>query len=257
MASESNKRRRGSDVVTVYGRRAVEEAISSPHTEVQRTALSVRAPGAYKAAFLDLCRDAGISEPEMLRDDEIGRISGDPRHAQGVVARVRLKNVTDVGPFAEERAGARQPTRLLALDGVTNPQNIGMIVRTAMAAGVSGVLWPASGSPWVNGLVIKASAGTVYGCTVVRCATLAEGIESLRASGFVSFGLDMGGESCFEHEPPHRAVYVVGSEAEGLSAGVRSVVDGVLSVPMAAGVESLNAAMAAGLLCYAIGSHGR
>ena len=254
MSSNANQRERGNPSVTVFGRRAVEEAIVTPEAEVERVAVSGRTPKEYRKALRALCHERGMAMPDELDEREIGRLSGDPRHDQGVVARVRLTRVMDLDEFIVSRHGpaSREPTRLIGLDGVTNPQNVGMIVRSAMAAGMTGVLWPASGSPWVSGLIIKASAGVVYRTPIVRCGSLVEALWELRAKGYETHGLAMDGTTLDEHDPAHRAVYLVGAEATGLSDEVLAELDGRLSIPMANGVESLNAAVAASLVCYRV-----
>jgi len=120
------------------------------------------------------------------------------------------------------------------------------------------MVWPTVGSPWVSGLVVKASAGTVFRLPIVRCARLAEGLWALKAAGFELVGLAMeGGEPIGVHEARHRAVYVVGSEAEGLSEEVAGLMDRFVRIPMAPDVESLNAAVAASLVCFRVGEAGR
>lgn len=254
MSSNANQRDRGNPSITVFGRRAVEEAITTPEVIVESVAISTRAPKDYRKALRALCHERDMPMPEEVPEQEVARRSGDPRNDQGVCADARLTLVTDVDRFVEEHQGrrAREPVRLMGLDNVTNPQNVGMIVRSALASGMSGVLWPTAGSPWVNGLVIKASAGTLYRCPIVRCATMLEGVWTLRAAGYTINGLAMDGVPVNDHTPAHRSVYLVGAEATGLTAGVLAELDERLSIPMANGVESLNAAVAASLVCFGV-----
>lgn len=254
MSSNANQRERGNPSVTVYGRRAVEEAIVTDTVEVEHVAVSGRTPKDYRKALRAMCHERDMPMPDEVTEQEVARLSGDPRHDQGVVARVRLTNVMDLDEFITSRTGpaSREPTRLIGLDGVTNPQNVGMIVRSALAAGMTGVLWPSVGSPWVNGLIIKASAGTVYRCPIVRCATLVEALWELKSKGYETQGLAMDGVPLDEHTPQHRAVYLVGAEATGLTDEVLAELDGRLSIPMHNDVESLNAAVAASLVCFSV-----
>ncbi|MEM1422425.1 MAG: RNA methyltransferase [Planctomycetota bacterium] len=254
MSSNANQRERGNPSITVYGRRAVDEAIVAPGVEVEHVWVSTRVPKEYRKALRAMCHERGMPMPEDASERDVSQLSGDPRHDQGVVARVRLTNVVDLDEFILSRHGkaSREPTRLIGMDGVTNPQNVGMIVRSAMAAGMTGVLWPSSGTPWVNGLIIKASAGMVYRCPIVRCGPLVEALWELRAKGYDTYGLAMDGRAIDEHDAPHRAVYLVGAEATGLTEEVLAELDGKLSIPMSNGVESLNAAVASALLCYRV-----
>jgi 23S rRNA (guanosine2251-2'-O)-methyltransferase len=161
--------------------------------------------------------------------------------------------VIEVEAWLAETTGraARRALRVLALDGVTNSQNVGMVVRSVVGAGLDGLLWPVAGQPWVNGLVMRAAAGALFHCPILRCGTLLEGLAALQAAGFEVFGLDGAArDSLFAHPPPHRAAYVLGSESEGLSDAVRAVVDHPVAIPMPGRLESLNVAVAAGLVCF-------
>lgn len=241
------------NTITVYGRRAVLEALATETVAVERVAVAKQTPADFRAELARACRARSV-DPETLPLPEIGAITGDSRNDQGVAALIRLREVTEAEAFTESLTGARAgvPTRVIALDTITNPQNVGMVVRSAAAAGVSAMLWPRAGMPWVNGLVIKASAATVYRTPVVRCHTLVEGLFTLKRSGFTLFGLVAGeGESLFEVSPPHRACFVIGGEVSGISPEVLDVLDRRVSIPMAPGVESLNAAVAAAFVCYA------
>ena len=250
---------RGQTHITVYGRRAVLEALAAKTVETIAVTVAQETPAPFRKELAGACRARGV-EPTVANFAEVGRLSGDARNDQGVVARIRLMNVTEVDAFVQGLTGAAaaRPVRIIALDAVTNPQNIGMIVRSAAAAGIDAILWPGAGSPWVSGLIIKASAATVYGFAIIRCHTLAEGLYELKAAGFTLFGLaSEAGANLFELRPPHRAAFVVGSETEGLSPEIDALMDERLSIPMAPGIESLNVAAAATLVCFAATGAGK
>lgn len=118
-------------------------------------------------------------------------------------------------------------------------------------AGLDGILWPLVDQPWINGLVVRAAAGSIFECPIVRCESLQTGLATLQAAGFSCVGLDASAErSLFATDPAHRAVFVLGSEALGLSEGVGGLLDDRVSIPMAGPLESLNVAVAAGLVCF-------
>lgn len=247
-----NRNWRGTTSITVYGRRAVMEALDAPDVSVEFVRVAEQVPGEFRAELAERCRQ---SEVELEKSNYAGvtKLSGDTRHDQGVVARIKLNNVIELEDWTATLHGKRAavPTRLLAMDTITNPQNLGMIVRSAVAAGVSGILWPRVGCPWVNGLVIKSSAATVYRVPIVVCHDLAGAIGHLQGVGFHAAGLEAdGGHDLFEHTPKHRAVFVIGSETTGISPEVLDLLDERLAIPMAGGVESLNAAVAAALVCF-------
>jgi len=238
--------------IVVFGRRVVQEALVLEQVEPLELRVAERTPGELRHALHAAARARGL-EAQVVHAREVSALSGEPRHDQGIVLRLRLQQVMEVESFLASRTGksARAATRVLAFDGLTNSQNIGMIVRSALASEIDALLWPVAGVPWINGLVVKASSGTVLRAPVVRCHTLAEGLAAFQGAGFECLGLDAGGDhSLFELEASHRLVVAVGNETHGLSADVRSQLDGTFSIPMGGGVESLNAAVAASLVCY-------
>jgi 23S rRNA (guanosine2251-2'-O)-methyltransferase len=245
-------RQRGNPEIVVFGRHPVEEALASEGVEVLEAAIAKSRTAEDRRGFARLAESRGVSAQELSRE-AMSRLTGAPRHDQGVAARVRLLRVAELSAFIEGLKGraARRPTRLLGLDGVTNSQNVGMIVRSVAGSGLDGLLWPLEGQPWVNGLVVRAAAGSIFECPIVICDTLSTGLAELHAAGFASFGLEAGaGVSLFERAPPHRAIFVLGSESHGLSPGVKSQLDALVSIPMAGRLESLNVAVAAGLVCF-------
>jgi len=249
---------RGSTSIIIYGRRAVEEAFASDQVKVERVWTADTLSKDVKRPFADVCRAKG-AQFDGVPEQEVHRITGDARHDQGIAAAIVLEGVREVDAYCQGLKGkaAAKPSRLIALDGVNNPQNVGMIARSALGAGMSAILWPTVGSPWVSALVIKASAGTLFRMPIVRCGRLAEGLWELKRAGFELVGLAMrGAEALHLHEPKHRAVYVVGSESEGLSEEIGNLMDRFVRIPMAPGVESLNAAVAASLVCFRVGDVG-
>ncbi len=244
--------RRGTSEIIVFGRHPVEAALRSAWVEVASVQCVRARSAAERDALRRLCHAKDVPYEEISRP-AMDDVTGAPRHDQGVAARVRLLRVIDLDAWIAQTKGraARQPMRVLALDGVTNSQNVGMIVRSVVAAGLDGLLWPMKGQPWVNGLVVRAAAGAIFECPIVLCDTLASGLSLLQGAGFASFGLEAGASrSLFDLVPPHRAVFVLGSESQGLSPEVGEALDERLSIPMAGPVESLNVAVAAGLVCY-------
>jgi len=252
MAMSRRDLRRGDTEITVFGRHPVWDAIRSQGVEVREVKLLKGRTTVDRRALRHAAVSAGIPFDEISRD-ELNRYTGAPRHDQGVAARLRLMRVIEVEAFVEASKGraARRPIRVIALDGVTNSQNVGMVVRSVVGAGLDGLLWPVVGQPWVNGLVVRAAAGAVFECPIVRCESLTAGLASLQAAGFSSFGLDAGAtRSLFEVDPVHRGVFILGSESTGLSEEVRGMLDERLAIPMAGPLESLNVAVAAGLVCF-------
>jgi 23S rRNA (guanosine2251-2'-O)-methyltransferase len=252
-AHESSRdSQRGHPETLVFGRHPVEEALRSEGAVVHEVAIVKGRTPADRKQLRRLTSELGIPFREISRE-EMTRWTDAPRHDQGVAARVRLLKVTDLDAFLAGRTGraAREPARILALDGVTNSQNVGMVVRSVVGAGLDGLLWPMAGQPWINGLVVRAAAGAIFECPIVCCETLAIGIGKLQGAGFVCTGLDSGAQrSLFAVPASHRAAFVLGGEALGMSQEVRGMLDACVSIPMAGRLESLNVAVTAGLVAY-------
>ena len=166
--------------------------------------------------LLSTARARGV-EVERGSAERIHRISRNAKHDQGVAADVINRRMSSVEEWLAAGEPSSEPGRpvLLALDGVTTPANVGMILRTATAMGVAGVVLPRRGCPEVGPLVIKASAGVALRAPILRCHRLSEGLGVLREAGFALVGLDAQGEGLREAPLPRRAVYVLGNETRG------------------------------------------
>lgn len=143
---------------------------------------------------------------------------------------------------------------LLALDGVTDPHNLGAILRSAAAAAVDGVLLPERRSAMVNETVVRASAGTAGRVPVARVVNLGRALDDLKAAGGWIYGLAAGeGSRNYLAEPFDRAtVLVMGAEGEGLHLKIRERCDRLLHIPMPGGVESLNVSAAAAVTLFRV-----
>ena len=143
---------------------------------------------------------------------------------------------------------------VVALDGVTDPRNLGAVVRSVAAFGGHGVVLPERRSAGMTASAWKTSAGAAARVPVARVPNLTRALEALQKAGFFVLGLDMDGDVelpglALATEP---VVVVVGSEGKGLSRLVRETCDQVVSIPMSSAVESLNAGVAAGVTLYEI-----
>ena len=138
------------------------------------------------------------------------------------------------------------------LDRLTNPANVGMILRSATAAGLDGVLLPRRGLPAIDPLVVKASAGVAFRAPVLRAATVEEGCAALRRGGVrACSGWTRAGRRCSRRTLPARVALVLGNETErSVRVGARRCCDGLLAIPMHAGVESLGVASAGAVAAF-------
>jgi 23S rRNA (guanosine2251-2'-O)-methyltransferase len=232
--------------LVLYGRQPVREALANEQVEVEQVLLSRRARDVDDIAELAARRSVPL---RWVSPEKITRMSGNGRHDQGVVATVAVAAV------AELSAGSPPQVPVLVLDGVTNPGNVGMIIRTAAAFGF-GVVLPRAGSPDIGPLVVKASAGVALSAALWRCDTAESAVAALREAGFRVLGLSAGAgvpvadrAKSLDDGP---VALVLGNETSGVSVAV----DEAVAIPMGGGVESLNVAVAAGIACYALGRAG-
>lgn len=157
----------------------------------------------------------------------------------------------DVANRVKEKGNA---ALVLALDGVTDPHNLGAILRSAAAVAVDGVLLPERRSAQVNETVIRASAGTAGRVPVCRVVNLGRALDDLKEAGAWIYGLAAGeGSRDYLGEPFDRAtVLVLGAEGEGLHLKIRERCDGLLHIPMPGGIESLNVSAAAAVTLFRV-----
>ncbi len=235
--------------VTVYGRKPVLEALTDPTLTVDKVVAADRASGSSLDEILDAAATRAVPV-QRVSAHRVKVLAGNGRHDQGVLADVvaRRMRPLDVALAAGLRAGS---AGVLVLDGLTNPANVGMILRTATAAGLDGIVLPRRGVPAIDPLVIKASAGVAFHAPVLRVATSQQACHRLADAGFAVLGLSgTGSASLYGSAPPRQVAYVLGNETTGLSGEVRRELTGWVSIPMAGGVESLNVASAAAVVCF-------
>ena len=238
--------------ITVYGRKPVQEALDDADLRVDKVVLADDARGEPIRAILAAARDRGVPV-QRASAHRVKVLAGNGRHDQGVLADVVAPRMQPVDEFlaALNSPGlSNDPAAVLVLDRVTNPANVGMVLRSATAAGLDGVLLPRRGAPAIDPLVVKASAGVAFRAPVLRAATAEEGCAGLRDGGFTVLGLDATGASLLDADLPRRVALVLGNETDGLSPAVRALCGGLLAIPMEGGVESLNVASAGAVAAF-------
>ena len=199
---------------------------------------------------LQIAAEAGIPVLETTRS-ELDRLTDDAVH-QGLAVQVPPYDYAHPKDFIDsDLPGA---PLVVALDSITDPRNLGAIVRSVAAFGGHGVVVPNRRSAGMTASAWKTSAGAAARTPVARASNLVRALEDYREAGFFVIGLDMDGDV----ELPglelatSPLVVVVGSEGKGLSRLVREACDQIVSIPMSSSVESLNAGLAAGVTLYEI-----
>jgi len=242
----------GSAPELVAGRNAVLEALRAG---VPATALHVgpRLDSDERIGqAVMLAADAGIPIVEAGRA-ELDRITGGAVH-QGLALRIRRYSYADPGDLVEVARAAGQQPLIVALDGVTDPRNLGAVARSAAAFGGHGIVVPTRRSAGVTSGAWKASAGALAKVPVAQTANLARALAAYAADGLFVVGLAADGPADIADlelaDSP--LVIVVGSEGKGLSRLVEQHCDEVARIPITGSAESLNAGLAAGIALYAV-----
>jgi 23S rRNA (guanosine2251-2'-O)-methyltransferase len=201
-----------------------------------------------------LAADAGIPLIEAGRA-ELDRLTGGAVH-QGLALKIRPYDYAHPADLLDRARERDEPPLIVALDSVTDPRNLGAIVRSVAAFGGHGVLVPARRSASVSAGAWKASAGTLARVPVARAPNLAQALASYQEAGLFVAGLDGQGQTPLGElglaEGP--LVLVVGSEGHGLSRLIAQRCDVLVRIPIAAQAESLNAGVAAGIALYSVAS---
>jgi 23S rRNA (guanosine2251-2'-O)-methyltransferase len=225
------------------------EVLGDPSLVVDKVVLADGVDREAVRTFTAAARSRGL-ELQRASAQRVKVLAGNGRQDQGVLADVVAPRMRPLEHFLDDLSPDAD-ARVLVLDGLTNPSNVGMILRSATGAGLEGVLLPRRGAPSIDPLVVKASAGVAFRAPVLRARSAADGLAALAEAGFVLLGLDGPAEtSLFDAELPGRVALVVGGETDGLTDAVRAELHGTVTIPLAPGVESLNAACAATLACF-------
>ncbi len=204
---------------------------------------------------LKIATERGIPILETPRG-ELDRLTDDAVH-QGLALQVPPYDYAHPSELVDPQS--RGIPLIVALDGITDPRNLGAIIRSVAAFGGHGVVVPARRSVGMTASAWKTSAGAAARIRVAQATNLTRALEDYRKSGFFVIGLDMDGDV----ELPaldladQPLVVVVGSEGKGLSRLVRETCDQIVSVPMSSAVESLNAGIATGVTLYEIARQRR
>jgi 23S rRNA (guanosine2251-2'-O)-methyltransferase len=232
----------------VAGRNAVVEALRA---SIPATTLYV-AHGVDRDDRIDEARKIavgrGIAVLEAERP-ELDRLTGGAPH-QGLALVVPPFSYTDAGDLLRRALEAPEPALIVALDGVTDPHNVGAVARSAAAFGAHGLVLPERRAAGVTPAAWKASAGTLARLPVARVTNLVRCLTSYAEAGLMVAGLDGRGEIDLDalELASGPVVIVVGAEGKGLSRLVTQTCDLTVRIPLASDVESLNASVAAGIV---------
>jgi 23S rRNA (guanosine2251-2'-O)-methyltransferase len=220
----------------------VVEALRAQHP-LDRVLIAKGAGGPRLQEIIDLARRASV--PVRFEPREaLERLAGGVAH-QGVVALGSAKRLSMLDDIPAEAQ------LLVALDGVEDPHNLGAIIRTAHAAGASGVVIPERRAAGLTEVVAKAAAGALEYLPLVRVTNINQALEQLKRRGFWIYGLDEREPRNYDEVPYNTpTVFVLGGEGKGLHEQVRKHCDVLVRIPMAGYIASLNVSVAAGVALF-------
>ncbi len=229
------------------GRNPIREALKAGRDIEKLLVLKGELSGSARE-IVQMAREAHIvvQEVEKIRLDELAH------NHQGLVAFASAYQYSTVEAMLEAAAQKNEDPFLILLDGVTDPHNLGAIIRSAECVGAHGVIVPERRSVGLTPAAVKASAGAVEHMKVARVVNLSRTIEELKERNIWTYALDMDGMDYEKVNFKGGVALVVGSEGEGVSRLVVEHCDQKVSLPMAGHIDSLNASVAAGVMMYRV-----
>ena len=229
------------------GRNPVKEAIKAGR-EIERILISNGPNDGSVREIAAQARKNGVlvQEVDRIRLDKISKTGVH----QGIIAFVAAKEYCEVDDILNYAAQKGEDPFVFILDGITDPQNLGSIIRSAECAGVHGIIIPKRRAVGLTPVVAKASAGAIEYMRIAKVTNISQTIESLKRKGMWIFGAAMDGESCVKTNLCGSVGIVIGSEGSGISQNVRKNCDRMIALPVRGNVDSLNAAVSAAVIMY-------
>ena len=230
---------------TVYGVHAVTDSLRENLGNKLYIQDDIRGKNVDKLKELASEKKVGIS---FVSKDKLKEMSDGGVH-QGFVLKTSTyayKELSDLLAITQELDNPL----LIIIDGLTDPHNLGSILRTADATGVSGIIIPKHRSVGVTPVVVKTSTGAVNHMPIARVTNLSQTLDKLKDAGFWIFGTDMNGTPHQKWQTQGKLALIIGAEGAGITPNIKKQVDEMITIPMVGHVQSLNAGVAAGILMY-------
>ena len=234
---------------TLYGRNTVIEILSDNQLLIHRVHLAQsNRPGDSILQIRALCESRGIPVLQHTKQ-ALSRISKNSRQDQGVAIDIVAPKHTLLDDYVLEAHHHNE--EFFLLEGITNPQNLGMIIRSVAASPMTGIILPTQGCAKLDPLVYKASAGCLLKTQILKSSTTKHALEVLRKAKFQIIGLDGSAiQTVSEVQKRSKTVFLLGNESAGLSDEALNACDQVIHIPMRNDVESLNVAVTAGIIAF-------
>ncbi len=240
------------------GRNPVREALKAGRT-IEKAWVLKPASGSYDRPLYELITDirkqGGVINE--VNADTMSRISQTFGH-QGIIVQTAVHTYVELNELLAMAGESGEPPFFLVLDKIQDAYNLGSILRVADASGAHGVIFPKRRSVGLSALVAKASAGAIEHVPCCRVNNLAQALETMKKAGIWIAGTDAAGRDVYtESDLSGPLAVVIGSEGQGLSPATAGHCDFLLSIPMRGAVNSLNAAVAGGVIAFEIARQRR
>ncbi|MFB3926387.1 MAG: 23S rRNA (guanosine(2251)-2'-O)-methyltransferase RlmB [Syntrophales bacterium] len=234
----------------IYGMNPVTELLESDSGRIEKIVIARGRGGASVQKVIDLARLKGI-RIEFKERGEVERIGG--AKSQGILCFCKDFAYSSVDDVIANRHRLYEKSLILILDSITDPQNLGSLVRSGCFFGANGIIIPADRAAPVTPAAIKASAGAAYRLPVAKVVNIAAVLDDLKKRGFWIYGTDPhGGEESHVPDYDEDIGLVMGSEGRGIRPLVKKKCDRMLFIGGAGQTESLNVAVAAGIVLHQI-----
>ncbi len=232
----------------IYGRNSIIEALEAGRT-MDKILIQEGLRHTHSGLIRNLAKERGIVY-QFVDKRKLDKMTDGENH-QGVVALAAAHKYAELSDILAAAKAKNEPPFIIITDGITDPHNLGSIIRTANASGAHGVIIPKNRSVSLSSVVAKVSAGAVEYTPVARVTNIAQTIALLKKEGLWIAGTALEADDyCYQSDLTGPLGIVIGSEGEGMSRIVREHCDFLIKIPMLGRIESLNASVAAGVLMY-------
>jgi 23S rRNA (guanosine2251-2'-O)-methyltransferase len=239
------------DTIYIFGKNAVLGALENRPDTIER--VFIENGKVFDKDYEKKVQDAIAKnkiKKELVSTGDLSRDMQAANH-QGILAKVRVNDLTVDFDYFIENLEIDSNTCLVLLGELQDVQNVGSIIRNAVAFGVAGILIPEHDQAQVNGTVVKVSAGTAFSIPLVKINNVNNCIEKLKEKRFWIYGLDMFGEkSLYEENFTEATCFVIGNEGDGIRQKTKEACDMLLTIPMSTNAESLNASVSTAIALY-------
>jgi len=241
--------------VFIYGKNAVIESLAAG-AEIEKIYILFGTNDAFIKKINALAKKSGV--PVVVYDKSKFKflensLEDNSAKTQGIIAQKSIISYSSIEEIVSNAYQNEKQPIIVALDGITDPHNLGAIARTALCAGAKGIILPEKNSAPINAVAVKASAGALEHIAVAKVTNLTSAFSFLKEQGFWIIGTDLDTKHTIYHEKfDAPVVLVIGSEGSGMRPGVKKQCDILVKKPMKSSLGSLNASVSSGIVLFEI-----